>query len=264
MKPEDLTPSRREVLALAGSGLFVFIPAGPEAAAQETDRLPARLGYPTDFNAYLRIGADGRVACFVGKVELGQGSMTSLAQLLAEELDVPYDSVDMTMGDTDLCPWDVGTFGSLNIWQFGPALRAAGAEARAVLLQMAAEQLQAPAARLQVKAGIVTDPSSPGKRVSYAQVVQGKRIERHLEKVPAKPVAAFSVVGQSPRRKDAIEKITGKAKYAGDMTIPGMLHARILRPPAHGAALKDVDISAAEKATGAKVVRDGDLIAVLQ
>ncbi len=244
-------------------GLFLFFPTEPLAAFQEPERLPTRMGYPTDFNAYLRIGADGRVACFVGKVELGQGAMTSLAQLLAEELDVSFDSVDMVMGDTDLCPWDMGTFGSLNIWQFGPGLRGAGAEARAVLLQMAAERLQAPAGRLQVKAGVVTDRSAPGQRVTYAELVQGKRIERHLEKVPLKPVAAFTIVGQSPRRKDALEKVTGKAKYAGDMSLPGMLHARILRPPAHGATLKSVDTSAAERMDGARVVRDGDLVAVL-
>ena len=93
--------------------------------------------------------------------------------------------------------------------------------------------------------------------------MQGKRIERHLEKVPVKAVSAYTVVGQSPRRKDALEKVTGKAKYAGDMTLPGTLHARILRPPAHGATLKDVDTTAAEKVAGARVVRDGDLIAVL-
>ena len=113
-------------------------------AFQEPERCPGP-GYPTDFNAYLRIGADGRVTCFVGKVELGQGSKTALAQLLAEELDVALDSVDMVMGDTDVCPWDMGTFGSLSIRQFGPVLRGAAAEARAVLLQMAAERLGAPA-----------------------------------------------------------------------------------------------------------------------
>jgi isoquinoline 1-oxidoreductase len=255
--------SRRDFLALAGSGLFVFFQVEPLAAFQEPERLPARQGYPADFNAYMRIGADGRVTCLVGKVELGQGSMTSLAQLLAEELDVALDSVDMVMGDTDLCPWDMGTFGSLSIRQFGPVLRAAGAEARAVLLQMAAEQLQAPADRLQVKAGVVTDPSAQGKRVTYAQLVQEKRIERRLEKVPVKPVSAYTVVGQSPRRKDALEKVTGKAKYAADMAIPGTLHARIVRPPAHGATLKNVDTAAAEKVNGARVVRDGDLVAVL-
>jgi isoquinoline 1-oxidoreductase len=189
--------------------------------------------------------------------------MTALAQLLAEELDVPFDSVDMVMGDTDQCPYDMGTFGSMCIRMLGPIVRAAGAEARAVLIQMAAEQFKAPAERLQVKAGVITDPLAPDKRVTYAQLVQGKRIERHLQNVPVKPVTAFTVIGKSPRRKDALEKVTGKAKYAGDITLPGMLYARILRPPAHGATLKSADTSAAEKLPGVRVVRDGDLIAVL-
>jgi nicotinate dehydrogenase subunit B len=250
MNPEN--PTRREVLGLAGSGLFVIFPAQPP-----------RPGYPADFNAYLRIGADGRVACLVGKVELGQGSKTALAQLLAEELDVALDSVDMVMGDTDVCPWDGGTFGSLSIRQFGPVLRGAAAEARAVLLELAGERLQTPADRLQVKAGVVSGPPGADRRVTYAQLVQGKRIERHLEKAPLKAVAAYTVVGQSPRRKDALEKVTGRARYAGDMAVPGTLHARILRPPAHGATLKDIDTAAAEKVAGARVVKDGDLIAVL-
>ena len=261
MRTDDL--SRRDFLSVAESGLFVFFPLEPLAAFQEPARLPARQGYPTDFNAYIRIDAGGRVTCLVGKVELGQGSKTALAQILAEELDVALDSVDMVMGDTDICPWDMGTFGSLSIRQFGPILRGAGAEARAVLLQMATEHLQVEAGRLRVKAGVVTDPSAPGKHVTYAQLVQGKRIERHLEKAPVKPVAAYTVVGQSPRRKDAIEKVTGKARYAGDMAIPEMLHARVLRPPAHGATLKDVDTSAAEKVPGARVVKEGDFVAVL-
>jgi nicotinate dehydrogenase subunit B len=256
-------PSRRDVLALAGSGLFLFFPVQPMAALQGPGQFPGMQAGPVDFNTYLRIAPDGRVTCFTGKIEMGQGNMSALAQLLAEELDVAYDSVDMIMGDTDLCPYDMGTFGSMSIRQFGPALRGAGAEARAVLVQMAAEQLQSPAERLQVKAGVVTDPSVPAKRVTYAQLVQGKRIERHLQSVPLKPVKAFSVVGQSPRRKDALEKITGKAKYAGDYLPAGVLHARILRPPAREATLKSVDISAAEKVPGVRVVREGDMIAVL-
>lgn len=258
---QDLT--RRGFFAVAGSGLFVFFHLDQLEAFQEPARLPTRQAYPADFNAYLQVGANGRVTCLVGKVELGQGSMTSLAQLLAEELDVSFDSVDMVMGDTDLCPYDMGTFGSTNITQFGPVLRAAGAEARAVLLQMAAERLEVPAEQLQVKAGLITDTSAPAKHVTYAQLVEGKRIERHLQKVPVKPVKAFTIAGQSPRRKDALDKVTGKARYAGDITFPGMLHARILRPPAHGATLKDVDTAAAEKIDGARVIKDGDLIAVL-
>lgn len=247
MKPDDL--SRRDFLA--GPGLLLLLPSAPVEAFQ---------GYPDDFNAYLHIGADGRVACLVGKVELGQGSMTALAQLLADELDVALDSVDMVMGDTGRCPWDMGTFGSLSIRQFGPVLRAAAAEARAVLLQMASERLKTPVEKLHVETGVVTGQGSA--RVSYAELVQGKRIERRLGRQPVKSPAAFRVAGQSPRRKDAIDKVTGRARYAGDFRLPGLLHARVLRPPAHGAALTSADTSAAERA-GAQVVRDGELLAVL-
>ncbi|HEY4933794.1 MAG TPA: molybdopterin cofactor-binding domain-containing protein, partial [Terriglobales bacterium] len=262
IEADTASVSRRDFLALSGSGLFLFFWVGPLEAFQEPARLPVRPGYPSDFNAYLRIGPEGRVTCFVGKVELGQGAMTSLPMLLAEELDVALDSVDIVMGDTDLCPWDMGTFGSLSIRQFGPVLRGAGAEARAVLLQMAAERLGAPVERLQIKDGVVTLPST-GKHVAYAELVQGKRIERHIEKVALKPVSAFTVHGKSPARRDGPEKVTGKAKYAGDILLPGMLHARILRPPAHDAVLKQVDTSAAEKVEGVRIVREGDLIAVL-
>src|ERR1019366_6052593 len=106
--------NRRELLALAGPGLFLGF-GGDWLDAQEPPRLPARQGYPTDLNAYLRIAADGRVACFSRKVELGQGATTVLAQILAEELDVAYDQVDMVLGDTGLCPYDMGTFGSMNV-----------------------------------------------------------------------------------------------------------------------------------------------------
>ena len=104
---------------------------------------------PTDFNAFVReIAEDGRVSCFTGKIEMGQGPITSLVQMLADELDVAYERVDILMGDTDLCPWDRGTWGSLTTRQFGPLLRAAAAEARAVLLQLGSESLDVPVPRL--------------------------------------------------------------------------------------------------------------------
>ncbi len=193
--------SRREFLQLAGAGLFIFFAIDPMAGFQEPSRLTGRPSYPTDFNAYLRIGGDGRITCFVGKVELGQGSKTALAQLAADELDVSLDVVDMVMGDTDLCPWDMGTFGSLTIRQFGPVLRGAAAEARAVLLQMAAEHLQLPSVEgLQVNDGVVTWAKDERKRVSYAKLVEGKRIERHLEKVPVKASRRSPSLG---RHRDA-------------------------------------------------------------
>ena len=264
--PTTFPVDRREFVKLTATGLLVLIAVDPASAGQETARLPmGRQGYPSDVNAYLHIGADGKVTCLVGKIEMGQGVMTSLPQLLAEELDVPLSSVDIVMGDTDLCPWDMGTFGSLSIRQFGPVMRQAAADARAMLLQLASERLQVPVGRLRVKAGVVSEPTNPGKTVTYGQLTDGKRIEHKLDgKAPLKAVASYTVVGKSIRRRDGADKVTGRAHFAGDIVPPGgALHARILRPPAHGATLDRVDTSAAEKAPGVRVIRDGDLIAVL-
>jgi len=263
-KTDPAQVSRREFLGLTGSGLFVFFWAGPRRFFQETSHPEQRTGYPEDFNAYLRIAPDGRVTCLVGKIEMGEGVMTSLPMMLADELDVALDSVDIVMGDTALCPWDMGTFGSLSTRQFGQILRKAGAEARTVLLQMAAERLNAPVERLNAKDGVVSDPST-GKHASYGELVHGKRIERYLDKdkVVVKSASALKLWGKSPVRRDALDKVTGKGKFAGDFVLPGMLHARMLRPPAHGATLKLVDTSAAEKIEGVRIVRDGELIAML-
>jgi nicotinate dehydrogenase subunit B len=262
--PTTFPVDRRGFLKLTSTGLLVLF-AADALASQETARLPTgRQGYPSDPNAYLHIGGDGRVTGFVGKIEMGQGVSTSLVQLLAEELDVPFASVDMVLGDTDLCPWDMGTFGSLSVRQFGPVLRDAAAEARTVLLQMAAEKLKVPVERLTVKAGVVSDTGAPANHISYGQLTEGRRIERRLEGKPSlKPVASFSLVGSSAARRDALDKVTGRAKFAGDIVPPGAVHARILRPPAHGATLATLDTTAAERLAGVKLVRDGDLVAVL-
>src|SRR5450759_3676350 len=221
-------------------------------------------GAPADMNAYLHIGADGRVTCLVGKVELGLDAMTSLPQLAAEELDVPLTSVDIVMGDTDLCPTDSGTYGSLSIRQFCPVLRAAAAEAKAGLLHMADERLQVPVTDLAVEAGTVVHKTDRTKRVTYGQLTEGKRIERRIEGRPTlEAVSAFTIVGKSRTRRDGLEKVTGREKYAGDVVPPGALHARVLRPPAHGATLVTVDTAAAERVAGVRVVRDRDLVAVL-
>lgn len=195
---------------------------------------------------------------------MGQGIITSLAQMLAEELDVPLNSVDMVMGDTELCPWDMGTFGSRSTKFFGPPLREAAAEAKAVLIQLAAEHLSLPLEQLEVKDGVVIDKNNPENRVSYAQIAKGQKIERHLEtKPPLKPVETFTISGKSVGRTDALAKVTGEAKYAGDIRLPSTLYARILRPPVHGAKMKSVDTSAAEKMKDVQIIRDDDLIAVL-
>jgi len=251
---------RRKFLQLTGSGLVLLFTVGDTPLlAQSQGR-----SLPTDFNAFLKIGEDGRVACYTGKIEMGQGVNTSLGQMLAEELDVSIDVVDVVMGNTDLCPWDRGTWGSQTTRQFGPALRTAGAEARLVLLELASEQLKIPVEKLTVENGIVFEKSNKKKQVSYAELTKGKRIERRVTgKATVKSPPEFKIIGKSLKRRDGMEKVTGKAQYTGDIQLPGMLYASILRPPAHGAKLVDVDLSEAKKVDGVEVVRDGDLVAVL-
>ena len=248
--------SRRQFLKGVGGGIVIFVTVG-------TGSCRGGQGRP-DFNAYLRIGEDGRVTCFTGKVELGQGPITSLAQTLADELDVSLDSVDMVMGDTALFPFDAGTWGSTTTPQFGPILRAAGAEARAVLIGLAAVRLKVPKDRLAVKDGIVFDKTQESRRVTYSELAKGKRIERRLETAPTiKTVGQYNLIGKPINRIDAVDKVTGKAKYSGDIRIPGMVCAKVLRPPSHGAKLKSLDASAVDGQDGCQVVRDGELVAVL-
>jgi isoquinoline 1-oxidoreductase len=183
---------------------------------------------------------------------------------LADELDVKLEVVDIIMGDTDLCPWDEGTYGSLSTRVFGEVLRPAAAKARAILLEMAAEELTVPVDQLTVKDGIVSTTNGQSKSISYAQLTKGKEIlETHRGKVSVKDPSEFRIMGKPQLRADSLEKVTGKAKYAGDIDVPGLLHARILRPPSLGARLTSVDTSAAEKMDGVNVVRDGDFVAVL-
>jgi len=252
------TFDRRAFLKAVGGGIVVLVRLRPEAA------LAQGRGYPTDINAYLRIGEDGRVTVFSGKIEMGQGVMTSLAQMAAEDLGVGLDAIEMIMGDTDRCPWDMGTFGSLTTRMFGPALRAAAAEARQVLLRLAAERLGAPKDRLVVEKGVASVKGEPARQVTYGALAKGQAITRTVdEKAVLRAVGEFTVMGRSPRRLDAVDKVTGGGKYAADIRPPGLLHARILRPPAHGATLARVDASEAAKMDGVTVVNQDGIVAVL-
>jgi isoquinoline 1-oxidoreductase len=251
--------SRRRFLQDVGSGIIIFFTLGDPTAKGRRRR-----GQRPDFNAFLRIGEDGRVTCYSGKIEMGQGPITSLAQSLADELDVSLDSVDMVMGDTAQCPYDAGTWGSMTTPYHGPLIRAAGAEARAVLIGLAAVRLKVPKERLAVKDGVVFDKTQEQNKVTYAELTKGKRIERHLEQEPQiKTVGQYNLIGKPINRVDAVDKVTGKAKYTADIRVPGMVCAKVLRPPAHGATLKSLDSSEVDKMDGYRVVRDGELIAVL-
>ena len=258
--------SRRDFFKRFGAGIFIAIALGDVASAQEEAARPrgGRPGLPSDFNAYLRIAENGHVTGYTGKIEMGQGVITSLAQMLAEELDAPFDSVEVVLGDTDLCPWDMGTFGSMTTRMFGPALRSAAAEAKSVLLELAADSLKLPPAQLVAKDGVIFDRENKEHRVTYGQLAKGQKIERHLNSRPTpKDVAAFSICGNAVTRRDGEAKVTGRAHYSADIRLPGMLYAKILRPPAHGATMKSVDTAPAKEIAGVQVVQDGDLVAVL-
>ena len=252
--------TRRDFTRAVGGGIAILVTLNDTMVlAQDTRRI-----YPEDFNAYLLIGADGRVTVFSGKIEMGQGVMTSQAQMLAEELGVPLAAVDMVLGDTDRCPWDMGTFGSLTTRMFGPALRAAGAQARAALLQLAAARLKVPPDKLQAGDGVVSVIGQPKRRATYGELAHGARITKVVNgQAVLRAAKDFKLMGRSPARLDGVAKVTGAAKYTGDLRRPGMLYARILRPPAHGAKLMALDTSAAEAFPGTRVVKDGDLVAVL-
>jgi nicotinate dehydrogenase subunit B len=255
---------RRQFLKAMGGGLIVWFSTDPAAEGQYPGRAPGGPASSADFNAFLRVGEDGRVTGFTGKVELGQGIITSLAQMLAEELDVPLASVDMIMGDTDLCPYDAGTFGSRTTKYFGPLLREAAAQARAVLLEMAASRLKVSPERLSVSAGVVRDREVPERKVSYAELVKGTLLEKSLAgKGQPKSPSSFQISGRPLARTDGRSKVTGQARYAGDIRLPGMLYARVLRPPAHGATLQAADLTAAEKMKDLTIIREGDFLAVL-
>jgi nicotinate dehydrogenase subunit B len=211
--------------------------------------------------AWLEIAPDGKVIFYTGKVELGTGVETALAQLVAEELDVSLSSIRMVMGDTELCPDQIGTFGSLSIFLAGPQVRQAAAEARLALLDLATEKLKQE--NLRTENGAVIAPD--GKRITYGELVEGKRLERALSnKAKLKEPAQFKVVGKSAQRVELPAKVYGTHTYIQNVRIPGMFHGRVIRPPVHGAAPVHVDDSALKKLPGhPQVVRQGNFLAVL-
>jgi isoquinoline 1-oxidoreductase len=258
---------RREFLkrmGVLGGGIIVYCSVGdPFIWSAQMPRMPG-FNMPTDYNAFLRIGIDERVTLFIGKVDMGQGTITSFPQIVAEELEVAYGAIDIVMGDTDLCPYDFGTVGSMGIRMLGPAVRNAACEARGVLKELAAEYLECPVDRLQTKDGVVFDKTDPDKMVSYGNLTKGKTIERHLKELPPlKSPSEFTVMGKPYLHQDAHDKVTGKAKFAGDIRLPGMLYASILRPPAHGARLMGLDLSEVKNMKDVILVEKDDLIAVL-
>ncbi len=254
---------RRDFFKIAGGGLYIFFQLGNPFRILSAEA-EQRRNLPEDYNAFLRIAEDGEVSCFTGKIEMGQGIITSLAQMMADELDVSNHRVKMVMGDTELCPWDAGTYGSLTTRAFSPYMRRAAAEARAVLFEMASEKLGVAENRLEVKDGVIFIKNNPTQKVSYGELARGQKIARYMDEKPEfKDYSEFKIMGKSFLHQDGEIKVTGEAKYAGDIRLPGMLYARVLRPPSHGATLTKADTSEAKKVQGIEVVEERDFIAVL-
>lgn len=254
---------RRDFIKKLGAGLIIVFSFGHLKAFGEEEEPDGKDG-AGNFNAYLRIREDGRVECYTGKIEMGQGITTSLAQALAEELEVTLESIDMIMGDTDLCPYDAGTWGSLTTRTFDPPLRAAAVEARMELVKLAAAELKIPEDQLKTEVGFVVSVADSSKRISYAALTKGKKIVKTINKPPVfKKTSEYKQVGNPIHATNALLKVTGQAKYSGDIQIPGMLYAAISRPPAHGCKLLNVDTSKAEAISGVKIVVVDDLVAAL-
>src|SRR5512133_3131512 len=186
---------RRDFFKILGGGIFIFFRPWDALDLFGVPGEQAR-SLPKDYNAFLRIAEDGTVSCFTGKIEMGQGVITSLPQMMADELNVPVEKIKMVMGDTDLCPYDQGTWGSLTTRVVGPFMRSAAAEARAVLLGMASAKLGVPVSQLEVKDGILTDSKNPAKSVTYGQLSKGQKIEKFLDVKPAvEDYTKFTYVG---------------------------------------------------------------------
>jgi nicotinate dehydrogenase subunit B len=256
---------------LAGSGALIvsfslsnaFAQDQPAPAAAPPPSPPGSLKTSPLLDSWIRIDADGSITVFTGKAELGQGFKTAFQQIAAEELDVPFGSLKVVTADTRLTANEGYTSGSNSMKESGTAIQNASAQARALLLAEAARRLDLPAETLRTESGAVIAPD--GRRLGYGELVAADML--HVQAQPKsklKDPASFKVMGQAVPRVDIPAKVTGGAAYVQDMRLPGMVHARVVRPPSYWAQLTDCDTSAVEKLPGVvKVIRDGNFLAVV-
>jgi CO/xanthine dehydrogenase Mo-binding subunit len=226
-------------------------------------KLPGSLKTTPALDAWIRIDTAGKVTVCTGKAELGTGISTAFMQLAAEQLDLEPQAITLITADTGETPNEGYTAGSHSVADSGTAIFNAAAQVRTLLLQTAAAQLQVDASTLATQGGQIVAPD--GRRLSYGDAVRGTNLHRNAQPgVALKPPAQFDVVGHSLRRVDIPGKVTGGESYIQDMRPAGMVHARVVRPPAYGATLASVDTARIERLPGVlKVVRDGNYLAVV-
>ena len=254
--------ARRDFFKFLGAGIAVFAVAKDSLARQETAPTQGfhQEEIPKDITAWLHIGEDGKVTAFTGKVEIGQNIRTSLAQTVADELRVTFESVTMVTADTALTPFDFGTVGSRSMPTMSPQLRRVANAARDLLVNAAAKEWNVAVEGLTTADGKVTDPAT-GRSLRYAELARGKTLAQNLPaEDPVTPPDQWTIAGKSIPKKDARSFVTGEHQYTPDLRRTGMLYGKILRPPSFGATLTSYDAKAAQAMTGVVVVRDGDFI----
>ena len=254
--------TRRDFLAALGAAGGILILCETEAAdAQESGRR-AHGGdaKPRAISAWLHIGEDGTVSVFTGKTEVGQNIRTSLAQAVAEELRAPVASIRLVMADTDLAPYDMGTFGSRTTPTMAPELRKAARAAREGLVKIAAAKWSVALTAVHVADG---KAFCDGHSAGFGELMRGQQLVESIDPdVALTPAAEWQIAGHSIPKVDARELVTGRHRYTPDMKRAGMLHGKVLRPAAFGAKLAGFDDSAARQISGVAVVREGDFAAV--
>ena len=254
--------ARRDFFKFLGAGVAVFLAAKDARAEQET--APSH-GFrhedlPENIAAWLHVGEDGKVTAFTGKVEIGQNIRTSLAQAVADELHVSFESVTMVTADTALTPFDFGTVGSRSTPTMSPQLRRVASAARDLLVEAAAKEWNIPVEGLTAANGKVTNPAT-GRSLSYGELARGKTLAANLPaEDPVTPPDQWTIAGKSIPKKDARAFVTGEHQYTPDMRRLGMLYGKILRPPSFGATLTSFDATTAQAMSGVVVVRDGEFI----
>jgi CO/xanthine dehydrogenase Mo-binding subunit len=275
MKSIDIT--RRQFLK--GTGVLIvsfnLLPPTGKVFAQFA-KLPSGDIDPTSLDSWLAITSDGNVTFYTSKVEIGTGTITALAQFVAEELDVPLDKIKMDSGDTTRTVEQGSTVGSRTIERAGPQVRQAAAAARQQLLKLASAQLGAPVDKLTVVDGVVTVAGDPSKKISYGQLIGGKKFNTRITatgtgwdmkvapEVKAKDPKTYKIVGQPLKRFEIPRKVTGEHDYIHDVRIPGMLHGRVVRPPVINTEPVSIDQDSIRSIPGlVMIVREGKFVGVV-
>jgi nicotinate dehydrogenase subunit B len=252
---------RRDFFKFLGAGILVV--SIPSVWSQESGKGRTRSGdsLPREIDAWLHIGENGRVTVYTGKVEVGQNIRTSLSQGVAEELHLAVENIDLVMGDTQLTPFDMGTFGSRTTPTMNLQLRKVAAAARDSLIDLAAAQWQTDGQHLVAADGKVRDPKNK-RSVAYSALVKGQQLAKSIpSEDPLITATNWTIMGQSLPKLTGVEFVTGKHRYPSDQKLPDMWYGKILRPPSFGATLLSLDSKKAEQ-TGAMVVRDGNFVGV--